>query len=82
MIVDIAIKTISHLGIEMKAAAFYLKLYYKQEFKIWKSHYFSIIKSYSEILNGYLSFIEHHKFQFYLDRSSQMIFEQDLNFET
>ena len=36
MIVDIAIKTISHLGVEMKAAAFYLKLYYKQEFKIWK----------------------------------------------
>ena len=37
MIVDIAIKTISHLGVEMKTAAFYVKLYYKQEFKIWKS---------------------------------------------
>ena len=37
MIVDIAIKTISHLGVEMKAAAFYVKLYYKQEFKIRKS---------------------------------------------
>ena len=34
MIVDIAIKTISHLGVEMKTAAFYVKLYYKQEFKI------------------------------------------------
>ena len=76
MIVDIAIKTISHLGVEMKTAAFYVKLYYKQEFKIWKSH------SCSEIVNGCLSFIEHHKFQFYLDRSSQMIFKEDLNFET
>ena len=37
MIVDIAIKTISHLGVEMKTAAFYVKLYYKQEFQIWKS---------------------------------------------
>ena len=73
MIVDIAIKTISHLGIEMKAAAFYLKLYYKQEFKIWKSHYFYIIKSCSEILIGYLSFIEHHKFQFYLDSQTRQL---------
>ena len=70
MIVDIAIKTISHLGVEMKTAAFYVKLYYKQEFKIWKNRfkkYFSIIKSCSEIVNGYLSYIEHHKLQFFLD---------------
>ena len=50
MIVDIAIKTISHLGVEMKTAAFYVKLYYKQKFKIWKIDFDNIFLLWSHAL--------------------------------